>query len=343
MLLKCFRLVSDNYCRWLKIFDLSNFSSEQVENYYSDAVHYIFQKYSKSLEDNYVHPVEESKEEVKEDSTLPGADDIDEHTMMLYQQLQENDVIMEIESETKNFDMKMNELNDRITLTMKKYREECSNMNMIAWLDEHGNEAYRTEKEKNPSLLNTKIGRYLDASYTANFFDVIKWWKLVGENKFKELSAVAAMFLGRPMHNGFQERVFSRGTYSDTKLKKRLKEQNFEMSVLNAFNGRKLDDIKEKLRREPDWRYETENNMCVPNVEQAKEVISFFKDSTTNDIVEEVMIEKISNDDDTVSIGSEIQNINDDDDDTSLEDFLHSKEFLEEKDVEQVEVVSVDT
>ena len=39
--------------------------------------------------------------------------------------------------------------------------------------------------------------------------------------------------------------MFSGGTYQDTKLKKRLKEDNFEMSVLNAINNRKIQNLME--------------------------------------------------------------------------------------------------
>ena len=52
------------------------------------------------------------------------------------------------------------------------------------------------------------------------FFDVLQWWKLVGKLKYKEIAVAATLFLGRPTHNGFQDTVFSRGTYSDTKLQK---------------------------------------------------------------------------------------------------------------------------
>jgi hypothetical protein len=219
---------------------------------------------------------------------------------------------------------------------MKEYREECALMSMVQWLDEHCNEEYRSDKKKNPTLLYWRIGTYKDAGYTAKFFDVLQWWKLVGEIKYKELAVVATIFLGKSTHNGFQERVFSRGTYSDTKLRKRLKENNFEMSVLNAFNGRKVDEIKERLKQEPDWKIEKDNS-CVPNKEQAKEVITFFKEKLEDDDVIILETETAKpKDDDTISVGSDINGLNwdEDDDDQSLEDFLKSKAYFEEREPE---------
>ncbi len=61
-----------------------------------------------------------------------------------------------------------------------------------------------------------------DAMYISNYFDLMKWWKIYGSYQYKELSTGASIFLGKPTHNGFQERVFSRGTYADCKLKKNL-------------------------------------------------------------------------------------------------------------------------
>ena len=51
--------------------------------------------------------------------------------------------------------------------------------------------------------------------------------------------------------------MFSRGTYTDTKLRKKLKEESFEMSVLNAVNSTTIessylmiDEINNKMYSE---------------------------------------------------------------------------------------------
>lgn len=101
---------------------------------------------------------------------------------------------------------------------MDVYKEQCLNMNMLVWLDEHGNQVYKEMKRKNKTIDYFKISNK-DALYVAQFFDVTTWWK-EHEAKFPELAISASIILGKPTHNAFQERVFSRGTYTDTKLKR---------------------------------------------------------------------------------------------------------------------------
>jgi hypothetical protein len=113
---------------------------------------------------------------------------------------------------------------------------------MVTILDEFGNERYKMDKKRNKINYNM-ITLVNDASYVGKYFDVMSWW-MANSKLYPELAVRACIVLGKPTHNGFQERVFSRGTYQDTKLKKRLKEENFEMSVLNAINNRKVQNLK---------------------------------------------------------------------------------------------------
>jgi hypothetical protein len=80
------------------------------------------------------------------------------------------------------------------------------------------------------------------------------WWKIEGSIMFKELS-VAANFLVKLTHNGFQECVFSRGVYLDGKLRKCLKEDDFEMSVFSCFNKKWVAIIKETIRKKDTKEY----------------------------------------------------------------------------------------
>jgi hypothetical protein len=338
--------------RYLKIFDKTNFTTDLIDKYFNDVTLFIFNKYSKSIEDNYVRPTR--------DADLPRQDlgpeakgqeqacEIDEYTLMLYKQLQEEHVEVTLETETLMLDTQLTDLKAHITELMKQYRKDCEKMDMMTWLDEHGNKKYEMEKKNNPNLLFIKISQGTDAGYTSQFFDVLQWWKIVGENKYGELAVAASIFLGKPSHNGFQERVFSRGTYTDTKLKKRLKEENFEMSVLNAFNGKRIDNIKEKLKVESNWNSDININKFVPNKTQARDLIKFFKvtDKTPDDmntVNTETAVNPVPpNDDDTISEGSEVPFLDGDDDDSSLEEFLNSNAFLEEKNVpDDNEIVTV--
>ena len=51
--------------------------------------------------------------------------------MVLYHQLQQEEVIIENKSESVNFENPMIKLNEQIAKMMVEYRQECASMNMI--------------------------------------------------------------------------------------------------------------------------------------------------------------------------------------------------------------------
>jgi hAT family C-terminal dimerisation region len=136
-------------------------------------------------------------------------------------------------------DQKRVELRSKIKHDMEQYKAHCKSIVMSEYLEEYGNDFYKATVKSNKL---EDIRDSVDALYVSKFFDVTKWW-MKNEKKYPELAMGASVILGKPTHNAFQERVFSRGTYSDTKLRKRLKEEYFEMSVLNSVNGKHIDDI----------------------------------------------------------------------------------------------------
>jgi uncharacterized protein YnzC (UPF0291/DUF896 family) len=136
--------------------------------------------------------------------------------MTLFQQLEER--ISKI-AVLPDPDKTAQEFREKIERMMEDYRKFCNEMHMIKWLDEYGNDLYRSEKLKNPKELERRT-RMKDPGYTSKFFDVLTWWRVEGIIKFKELGVGANIILGKPTHNGFQERVFSQGVYVDDKLKK---------------------------------------------------------------------------------------------------------------------------
>lgn len=135
-------------------------------------------------------------------------------------------------------------LRTKIADSMVNYRKECRNIDITKYLEENGNDYYNLMLKKN-KIDHLRI-KWEDALYCSKFFDSVKWWQQ-HENIYPELAAAASILLGKPTHNAFQERVFSRGTYTDTKLRKRLKEEHFEMSVLNAVNGKQIDEVFELM------------------------------------------------------------------------------------------------
>jgi hypothetical protein len=57
-----------------------------------------------------------------------------------------------------------------------------------------------------------------DPLYTAHMFDVFGWWQQYGRNKFRFLELCAMIVFDKPVDNGFQECVFSIGTFTDDQL-----------------------------------------------------------------------------------------------------------------------------
>ena len=113
----------------------------------------------------------------------------------------------------------------------------------------YGNENYKKDMlDKN--MENMKWVKSLkEPYYTFKYFDVLKWWRDFGANEWPMISTAAVILLGKPTHNGYQERVFSRGTYMDCKLKQSLKESSYEMAVLNSITTDQITKLKDDIRK----------------------------------------------------------------------------------------------
>ena len=125
------------------------------------------------------------------------------------------------------------DLRQTIKQELKQFKSCCRSFCMMELLDEYGTEKYKAMKKAN-KIQDTK---FKVPTYVKPFFDVLKWWKKDGMQKFPHLAVAAFIILGKPSHNGFQERVFSTGTFKDSRLMKRRHEDNFEMAVLEHVNG----------------------------------------------------------------------------------------------------------
>jgi hypothetical protein len=133
-------------------------------------------------------------------------------------------------------------LSQSLKLQVSSYIRYCKEMDIMLVLEEYGNDDYRTNGRKKAIDIR-KLSYYKDALYTNQYFDILLWWNVYGRNNYPLLMPGASIILGKPTHNAFQERVFSRGTYADSNLKKSMKENNFEMAVLNSLNCQKMDEI----------------------------------------------------------------------------------------------------
>jgi hypothetical protein len=67
-------------------------------------------------------------------------------------------------------------------------------------------------------------------------FDIFGWWRMLGGNKFEFLEICTWIVLAKPIHNGFQERGFSRGTFTDDQLQRKMMESTFEYAIVEAIN-----------------------------------------------------------------------------------------------------------
>ena len=108
---------------------------------------------------------------------------------------------------------------------------------------------YKLQDEKRHAL---KINKYKDVQYIARLFNVFKWWRESGSANYPKLATAARIILVKPYHNGYQERVFSRGTYADGALRKRVLENHYEMRVLESLNhgnvARLFSSMQEELK-----------------------------------------------------------------------------------------------
>lgn len=168
-------------------------------------------------------------------------EDMDDMDRMLF--LEFDKELKKNSKDTRSETIRKNELFTRIENQMKEYREDCANIKVIDYVNKYGNEKYKNMKKKDEIINYNKFTKqYLDVNYITSLSDVTLFWKDM-HTKYNFISIYAMIILGKPTHNAFQERVFSRGTYTDTKLKKRLTERSFEMSVLNAVNAKNLNKL----------------------------------------------------------------------------------------------------
>lgn len=76
----------------------------------------------------------------------------------------------------------------------------------------------------------------IDLLYFSRKFDLLEWWKNVGQVKYPLLFPVVPPALAIPTHNAFLERIFSICRWFDDPLRQSLKFPKVEMSVLLAVN-----------------------------------------------------------------------------------------------------------
>jgi hAT family C-terminal dimerisation region len=239
-----------------------NFSNEKIEGIYDTCKEYVFTLFDKTEnvqnESTYENMGNQNVEVVDGNmilNTIPEECTLDDFTLHLYsvQQLNgSNDLLSTSEKQNdtsidtgESSLKKRKQQRENIIRQMNEYIYYCTNIMNVEELlkGQYGNKIFLKEQK---TIIFERITKYKDVYYAFPYFNLLLWWKNVGQQRFPELAIAASLMLGKPTHNGFQERVFSKGTYTDTKLRQRLTERNFEMAVLNSLNSKHMGDVKNK-------------------------------------------------------------------------------------------------
>jgi hypothetical protein len=150
-----------------------------------------------------------------------------------------------------SIEMMVDDLRKKVEEELMSYVTFCRN---IEWKDmcaKHGTEKHKKMLKEQP-LEAERCG--VNPRLTRTLFDVIGWWRNHGHKLFPRLAVGAFIVLAKVAHNGFQERVFSVGTFLDTKQQKRREERHYEMDVLQRINSDILlehDDFFASVKKPP--------------------------------------------------------------------------------------------
>ena len=156
------------------------------------------------------------------DATVPPApasvvavDGFDEDDEMFLSVLKEAGAVAgSVPAQGMTLESMLEDLKKKVTDEFKSYVEYCKQMVWKEVLAKHGTEKYNKllgNKTVNEQSLN------INPRYTRTMFDVIGWWRFTGHRLFPRLAVAALIVLAKAAHNGYQERVFSIGTFLDTK------------------------------------------------------------------------------------------------------------------------------
>ena len=304
----------------LKNIDPGNFNDNKIDGYYKLAETFVQDIYEEQHLVGWGDQTDKSDiEEDKDSAGMSNQDllskmNLDNNTRLLYERLlkatiggnekgNENNV-----KDQEAINKKKIEVKNTITNAVNEYIYYCKNkMNVLGDLRYYGSEYYK----KNVLDDNRLKPPFRDGYYAYRYFDLLLWWELVGTKRWPCLGIAASIVLGKPSHNGFQERVFSRGTYFDDPLKQRMKEDNYEKSVLNSLNIKKINDLMELMPEVivPEQKYEV-----------ARQQMELFFER-------EIQVKNIIGNG-NVELDTDNDNDNDEDDEFSVHDELQERNEL---------------
>jgi hypothetical protein len=219
-----------------------NFSQDIIKEYYNITIKYVLDLFS-----NTINVVNEGI--IADDNTLPMYSKVgmstlqspiieatEESEMMdLYKELQQQQTQTQQKAANNSEMEKLQELENSLQVSFLQYKKYCEELNIADYYNNYGNEEYKKQVKKDLKEFDNDNTTFLSILTLIKYSDVTLFWQ-DRKKDFPELAIAAGIVLGKPTHNAFQERVFSKGSYMDTKLKKRTSEDTFEINVLNACN-----------------------------------------------------------------------------------------------------------
>jgi hAT family C-terminal dimerisation region len=113
---------------------------------------------------------------------------------------------------------------------------------MADYFKNYGNNKYKKQVKMDGIEFDNENTTLLNILTLIKFSNVALFWQ-DKKDVYPELSIAAGIVLGKPTHNACQERVISKGSYMDTKLKKHTSEETFEINVLNACNTHNMTSL----------------------------------------------------------------------------------------------------
>jgi hAT family C-terminal dimerisation region len=222
--------------------DPRNYTIEKIEQDKEQVVLFVFEILKNTLDSKLDALVEEAKNEKDNLYDFMDVDGIEESG---------GDVIAELLKEATENRRMMEDKGDKLQaiqeLLQADIRKELdhymsySNTTPVeTLLNEHPTEKMvkemeEEEKAKDELKYITKENKGMPA-FAGPRFDVLHWWRYIGKNVYPKLSLAAPILLGKPAHNGYQERVFSLGKYCDNTLRNKMRPENFELRVLDTVN-----------------------------------------------------------------------------------------------------------
>jgi hAT family C-terminal dimerisation region len=320
---------------YLSFFEPNLFGSSKLDELKASTLEFVFDMFVEGLDmDDTCYGLEETKEEETNGMIDVEAYEMDHTTKTIYAAMlakAKDPTTTETEEDVKRkrIENKKRELRRSIEMELDQYVTLCSKLDIRSSIEMYSSNLFNKKVVMERTEWDL-LEKTVDAGFAYKYFDLLLWWKEKKESFFY-LSVASAIILGKPVHNGYQERVFSRGVYVDTKLRQRLKDNNFEISILNNFNTTELERVMKVM--------EVQNSFSNAKLELVDNSLkSFFKEHPERIVydIDDVMTTSSVSSDDEVSVN--VEEI-----DKEIEDFMKNMEYDEEDNSEEEgTVVSTD-